>query len=51
MDSLVEDLLFDAVVADIDRLSPDVAWIPLAKWEALTPEERRGFLPLCPNTH
>jgi Uma2 family endonuclease len=29
--------------------SPDVAWIPLAKWDALTPEERRGFLPLCPN--
>ncbi|WP_310487113.1 Uma2 family endonuclease [Chamaesiphon sp. VAR_69_metabat_338] len=29
--------------------SPDVAWIPLAKWEALTPEERRGFLPLCPD--
>jgi Putative restriction endonuclease len=29
--------------------TPDVAWIPLAKWEALTPEERRGFLPLCPD--
>jgi Uma2 family endonuclease len=29
--------------------SPDVAWIPLAKWDALTPEERRGFLPLCPD--
>jgi Uma2 family endonuclease len=29
--------------------SPDVSWIPLAKWEALTPEERRGFLPLCPD--
>jgi Uma2 family endonuclease len=29
--------------------SPDVAWILLAKWEALTPEERRGFLPLCPD--
>jgi Uma2 family endonuclease len=29
--------------------SPDVAWIPLAKWEALTSEERRGFLPLCPD--
>lgn len=29
--------------------SPDVAWIPLAKWKALTPEERRGFLPLCPD--
>ena len=29
--------------------SPDVAWITIAKWEALTPEERRGFLPLCPD--
>jgi Uma2 family endonuclease len=29
--------------------SPDVAWISLDKWEALTPEERRGFLPLCPD--
>ncbi len=29
--------------------TPDLAWIPLAKWEALTPEERRGFLPLCPD--
>jgi Uma2 family endonuclease len=29
--------------------SPDVAWIPLAKWEALTPAQRQGFLPLCPD--
>ncbi len=29
--------------------SPDVAWIALDKWNALTPEERRGFLPLCPD--
>jgi Uma2 family endonuclease len=29
--------------------SPDVAWIPIDKWEALTPEQRRGFLPLCPD--
>lgn len=29
--------------------SPDVAWIPLEKWAALTPEQRRGFLPLCPD--
>lgn len=29
--------------------SPDVAWIPLEKWNALTPEQRRGFLPLCPD--
>jgi Uma2 family endonuclease len=29
--------------------SPDAAWIPLKKWQALTPEERQGFLPLCPD--
>jgi Uma2 family endonuclease len=29
--------------------SPDAAWIPLEKWQALTPEERQGFLPLCPD--
>ncbi|NJL83677.1 MAG: Uma2 family endonuclease [Chloroflexaceae bacterium] len=29
--------------------SPDTAWIPLEKWEALTLEERRGFLPFCPD--
>jgi Uma2 family endonuclease len=27
--------------------SPDAAWVPLARWEALTPEERRGFSRLC----
>jgi Uma2 family endonuclease len=29
--------------------SPDAAWIPIAKWTALTPEQRSGFLPLCPD--
>ncbi|MEB3160343.1 MAG: Uma2 family endonuclease [Synechocystis sp.] len=29
--------------------SPDVAWIPTEKWTALTPEQRQGFLPLCPD--
>jgi len=29
--------------------SPDAAWIPLEKWDALTAEEKRGFLPLCPD--
>lgn len=29
--------------------SPDAAWIPQGKWEALTPEQRRRFLPLCPD--
>lgn len=29
--------------------SPDVAWIPTEKWEALTPAQRKRFLPLCPD--
>ncbi|NEQ44083.1 MAG: Uma2 family endonuclease [Leptolyngbya sp. SIOISBB] len=29
--------------------SPDAAWIELSCWEALTPEEREGFCPLCPD--
>jgi Uma2 family endonuclease len=29
--------------------SPDLAWITLDKWEALTLEQRRVFLPLCPD--
>jgi Uma2 family endonuclease len=29
--------------------SPDVAWITIDKGEALTSEERRGFLPVCPD--
>jgi len=29
--------------------SPDVAWISQGKWEVLTPEQQRGFLPLCPD--
>ena len=33
---------------EADR-SPDLAWISLDKWEALSVEERRGFLPLCPD--
>jgi Uma2 family endonuclease len=28
--------------------SPDAAWISLTKWESLTPDQRKGFLPLCP---
>jgi Uma2 family endonuclease len=26
-----------------------VAWIPREKWAILSPEERQGFLPLCPD--
>lgn len=29
--------------------SPDVAWIPSEKWDALTPQQRQKFLPLCPD--
>ncbi len=29
--------------------SPDASWIPLEKWNALTPDQRRSFLPLCPD--
>ncbi len=29
--------------------SPDVAWISIERWEALTPTQRKKFLPLCPD--
>jgi Uma2 family endonuclease len=29
--------------------SPDVSWIKIARWNALTPEQRKRFLPLCPD--
>jgi Uma2 family endonuclease len=29
--------------------SPDAAWIPIEKWNALTPEQKDKFLPLCPD--
>lgn len=29
--------------------SPDAAWIGLERWEALTPEGREAFPPLCPD--
>nr|WP_088894498.1 Uma2 family endonuclease [Leptolyngbya ohadii] len=29
--------------------SPDVAWIPIDRWQALAPSQRKRFLPLCPN--
>ena len=30
-------------------LSPDASLLRQERWEALTPEERRGFAPLCPD--
>ncbi len=29
--------------------SPDASWIPLEKWENLTPQQQEKFLPLCPD--
>jgi Uma2 family endonuclease len=29
--------------------SPDVAWVKLERWQALSPEEREGFPPICPD--
>ena len=31
------------------RLSPDASWVSPQRWEALTPKERKGFVPLCPD--
>ncbi|MBT9315547.1 Uma2 family endonuclease [Leptothoe spongobia] len=29
--------------------SPDASWITSERWEALSPEQRQGFIPLCPD--
>ncbi|MEG4406543.1 Uma2 family endonuclease [Microcoleus sp. MON2_D5] len=31
------------------RLSPDASWVSRTRWEALTPKQRKGFVPLCPD--
>ena len=31
------------------RRSPDVSWVKLERWEALTPKEKRGFPPIAPD--
>jgi len=31
------------------KRSPDAAWLRRARWEALAPEQRRKFPPLCPD--
>jgi Uma2 family endonuclease len=31
------------------KRSPDAAWLLRARWEALAPEQRRTFPPLCPD--
>ncbi len=30
-------------------LSPDASWVRGERWQALTPEEQEGFVPLCPD--
>jgi Uma2 family endonuclease len=29
--------------------SPDASWVKMERWEALTPEQRKKYLPLCPD--
>ena len=29
--------------------SPDASWVSQPRWDALTPEQRKGFAPLCPD--
>jgi Uma2 family endonuclease len=29
--------------------SPDASWITIERWNALTPEQRQKFIPLCPD--
>ncbi|MCL1465097.1 Uma2 family endonuclease [Argonema galeatum] len=29
--------------------SPDASWVKLERWEALTPTEKEGFAPICPD--
>lgn len=30
-------------------LAPDAAWVSRQPWEFLTPQQRKGFVPLCPD--
>jgi len=29
--------------------SPDASWIAQAHWDALSPDDQRGFFRICPN--
>ena len=29
--------------------SPDASWVSRERWQALTPQQRKGFVPLCPD--
>jgi Uma2 family endonuclease len=45
--------LFDSstgfALPDGSVLSPDASLVRLDRWQGLTPEQRRGFAPLCPD--
>jgi len=45
--------LFDSssgfCLPDGSVLSPDASLVRQERWQALTPEQRRGFAPLCPD--
>jgi len=34
---------------DSSLRSPDAAWVERARWERLTPSQREGFAPICPD--
>lgn len=36
-------------LADTSIMSPDVSAVKQSRWDALTPEQRRKILPLCPD--
>jgi Uma2 family endonuclease len=46
-------LVFDSstgfILPNGARRSPDASWVRRERWDALTPEQRRGFVPLCPD--
>lgn len=46
-------LIFDSLTLFVlptgAKRSPDVSWVHRERWEALTPEEQRGYPPLCPD--
>jgi len=37
------------LLPDGSLLAPDASWVRLERWEALSREEREGFVPLCPD--
>ena len=46
-------IVFDSstgfILPNSAKRSPDAAWIPINKWNALSPEQKQKFLPLCPD--